>query len=122
MKFIYTLLLPLIVIGSFLLVPSCKPEDPPKLVVTAVDSTGKKIAGALILISSSGNVNGVPKVGVVKEQGTTDGAGTASFDFKLDAVVRIDATVSVGGGDSLRGTSNAKLITGETTEATVLLK
>ena len=101
---------------------ACKPGDPPKLIVTVIDSAGTKVSGANIDIISSGYVGNAPKQGVVKATGTTGSDGTASFEFKLDAVLTVKASKLDANGDSLKGSAMAKLVTDETTEQTVTIR
>ena len=99
-------------------IDSCKPDSPPKLRVTAVDSAGTSVAGATLKITS----NGLKGSGNVTADGTTGSDGTAEFEFRLDAVVRIDAYKIIAAGDSIKGTTASKIEMNKTNEATVTLK
>jgi hypothetical protein len=119
MKILFNIFL---IVLSVLQMVSCKPKDPPKLIVTVVDSADVKVVGATINITSSGYKNGKPQQGIVKASGVTDSDGSASFDFKLDAIVNVKAYKLNAAGDSLKGSSMAKLISGEITECTVKIR
>lgn len=106
---------------------ACKPGDPPKLIVTVIDSAGSKVAGASVEVSSGGyykdgKMGTIYSEGNVEASGTTASDGTASFEFKLDAVLNVKAVKLDANGDSLVGIEKAKLVTDETEEVTVKLR
>jgi hypothetical protein len=108
-------------------ISACKPGDPPKLIVTVVDSAGAKVSGAKIEITSggyykSGSKSNTYSPGNVKATGTSGSDGTASFEFKLDAVLTVKAYKLDLNGDSLKGSQMAKLVTDETEECTVKIR
>lgn len=118
MKILFNTILILATLVSLTFVESCKPDSPPKLRVTAVDSAGTAVAGATLKITS----NGTKGSGNVTADGTTGSDGTAEFEFRLDAVVRIDAYKVIAAGDSIKGTTASKVEMNKTNEATVTLK
>ncbi|MCC7050214.1 MAG: hypothetical protein IT239_00325 [Bacteroidia bacterium] len=111
-----------VIVFSVVYMASCKPGDPPKLVVTVLDSAKNKVSGANIKISSSGFQNGKPKKGEVTGSGVTGSDGTASFEFKLDGIVKVDAYIAGANGDSIKGSNMGKLITGQVSECEVVIR
>lgn len=85
-------LLPSLLLISIVLGSSCKKTGPAEAVIMVVDSTGKRIAGALVTLRQDSVQN--PTNGVqasVNEIKMTDGAGQAYFTFKLEAVLIVEA-------------------------------
>ncbi len=72
---------------------SCKDDTgPAECVITVTDSTGSRIAGALVILSQDSVIN--PTNGVqasVRDSGKTDGLGMVSFSFRLEAVLNVEA-------------------------------
>ena len=87
------LLLALIII-PFMAIWSCKDDTgPAECVITVTDSTGSRIAGALVILSQDSVIN--PTNGVqasVRDSGKTDGLGMVSFSFRLEAVLNVEAS------------------------------
>lgn len=84
-------LLPAILLISIGLGSSCKKTGPAEAVIMVVDSTGKRIVGALVTLRQDSVQN--PTNGVqasVNEMKMTDGAGQAFFTFKLEAVLIVE--------------------------------
>jgi hypothetical protein len=87
---------------SFVLIPflSCKKAaGPAECVITVVDSTGKRIANALVILHQDSVVNSTNgSQAVIREEGTTDAVGTVHFSFKLEAVLNVDASKGTRSG------------------------
>jgi hypothetical protein len=72
---------------------SCEKTGPADALITVVDSTGKRVPGALVVLRQDSVIN--PTTGahaVINEARISDGAGQASFSFKLEAVLNIEVT------------------------------
>jgi hypothetical protein len=88
--------------ATFILAPfiSCKKDSgPAECIITVVDSTGKRIARATVILHQDSVTN--PTNGVqasIREEGITDGAGNVHFSFKLEAVLNIDASKGTQSG------------------------
>lgn len=73
-------------------VSACKKSGPADAVVTVTDSTGKRIAGATVVLRQDSVLN--PTNGVkaaINESKVTDASGQAFFTFKLEAVLILEA-------------------------------
>ena len=71
----------------------CKKSGPADAIITVVDSSGTRIPQATVILRQDSVVN--PTTGVqasVFEQGITDGSGSVSFSFKLEAVLIVEAS------------------------------
>jgi hypothetical protein len=85
-------LLPAIILASFAL-GSCKKSGPAEAVITVIDSTGKRVPGALVVLRQDSVIN--PTNGtqaMINQQGITDAAGQAFFTFQLEAVLIVEAS------------------------------
>ncbi len=71
---------------------SCEKSGPADALITVVDSTGKRIPGAVVVLRQDSVIN--PTNGsqaVINEVRVCDAAGQASFSFELEAVLNIEA-------------------------------
>jgi len=83
-------ILPILFIAS-LAVSSCEKSGPAEAIVVVVDSTGKRVPGATVVLRQDSVIN--PTNGVqstLKETKITDGGGQAFFTFKLEAVLIVE--------------------------------
>jgi hypothetical protein len=81
-----------VLIVASLAAGSCKKSGPADAVISVVDSTGKRISGALVVLRQDSIVN--PTTGsqaVINEAKITDAAGQAFFSFRLEAVLIVEA-------------------------------
>ncbi|MBL0341033.1 MAG: hypothetical protein IPP71_08975 [Bacteroidetes bacterium] len=68
---------------------ACKKSGPAEAVVTVIDSTGKRISGAIVVLRQDSVTNPTNNVQAsVNQQQTTDAAGQAFFTFKPEAVFK----------------------------------
>jgi len=87
---------------SFIVAPffSCKKSaGPADCIITVVDSSGSRIAGATVILKQDSVIN--PTNGVqasVLEEGKTGGLGSVAFSFKLEAVLNIEASKGAKSG------------------------
>jgi hypothetical protein len=89
---VFRYLLPSLILASFAL-GSCKKTGPAEAVVLVIDSTGKRVPGALVVLRQDSVFNPVNGTqAVINEQGITDAAGQAFFTFKLEAVLIVEAS------------------------------
>ena len=76
----------------FLFFFSCKKDDPTKAVITVLDGSQAPVEGAIVTLwqdTAVNQVNGVQSnVRVTK---TSDAAGRAEFEFKLEAFLNVEA-------------------------------
>jgi hypothetical protein len=82
---------PLMVLAFLIQGTACKKTGPAEAVVLVQDSTGRRIAGATVVLrqdSITNPVNGVQAS--INQTGITDGAGQAFFTFKLEAVLIVE--------------------------------
>jgi hypothetical protein len=105
---------------------SCQKDTDCKAKVKCVDSIGRAVASADVLLYAQIKDPNDPKsqntyTADVKAQGKTDGAGEVEFVFKLPAILDIRATGAVG-TKTVAGNSIIKLEEGKTVEKTVTLK
>jgi hypothetical protein len=98
-------------LSVFILVPSCKKEEPGKAVITVVDSLNVPIFGAIVNLNSDNN----PKPGIVKDKKTTDNNGRTYHEFPLEVILQVEVTK----GAMVFPKSNIHVIPGETAELTV---
>ena len=72
---------------------SCEKSGPADCVITVVDSTGKRVSGAIVVLHQDSVVNGTTGAqAVINEMKSTDASGQVWFSFKLEAVLNIDAS------------------------------
>lgn len=72
---------------------ACKKTGPADAVVTVMDSTGRRLSGAIVVLRQDSVVNPTNNVQAsVNQQAVTDAAGQAFFSFKLEAVLNLEAT------------------------------
>jgi hypothetical protein len=105
---------------------SCQKDTDCKARVKCVDSIGRAVANANVLLYAQIKDPNDPKsqntyTADVKAEGNTDGAGEVEFVFQLPAILDIRATGSVG-TKTVVGNSIIKLEEGKTAEKTVTLK
>ncbi len=92
MKARHILLLPAVLL-MVVIMASCDKKGPCDAGVTVVDTLGRKISGATVVLRQDSVIN--PTNGTqasVYEVGITGTSGTASFSFKLEAVLILEAT------------------------------
>lgn len=91
MKAIKFLMVALLVVP--VIFTSCKKSGPAEAVVTVVDSTGKRISGALVVLRQDSVTNPTNNVQAsVNQKQMSDAAGQAFFTFQLEAVLNVEAT------------------------------
>ncbi|HNS12154.1 MAG TPA: hypothetical protein PKM97_06030 [Bacteroidia bacterium] len=83
----------LIMVAVFLALSffACKKDGPSRAVITVVDSIGRPVQGALVILWQDTAVN--KSNGVASElrvSKNSDAAGRAEFEFKLEAFLNID--------------------------------
>jgi hypothetical protein len=98
---------------------ACKKTNGPcDAVITVVDSLGKRVQGASVVLRQDSVIN--PTNGtqaVINETKITNGSGQASFSFKLEAVLNIEADKG-----SLSARDYIRLEQGEQVAKTVVLR
>lgn len=110
-------LLPLLFIAGLAL-SACDKQGPAEAIVLVVDSVGKRVPGALVVLRQDSIVN--PTNGVqatVNEQRITDAAGQATFSFKLEAVLILEASKG-----TLEGRDFIRLEQSEQVNKTVIIR
>ena len=92
--------------------PGCKKEGPCEAQIIVTDTSGKFISGALVILQQdqvTSNVTGAQAN--VRDSGLTNSMGQVNFEFKLEAVLNIEARKdSLSGKDYIR-LEQSKLIT-----------
>jgi hypothetical protein len=99
-------------------ISACKKTGPSEAVITVNNTLGKPVAGALVVLRQDSVVN--PSTGVqanVIQQTTTDFSGTATFSFKLEAVLNVEVSK-----DTLKVRDFIKLEQNEIVSKTIILK
>jgi hypothetical protein len=97
---------------------SCSKSGPADAVVTVVDTLGKPVAAAKVVLRQDSVVN--PNTGVkasVHQEGSTDSQGQVRFSFSLEAVLNIEASKG-----ALFGRDYIRLEQSNTVEKTVKIK
>jgi hypothetical protein len=91
---------------------ACKKTGPADATIIVIDSTGKRIQGALVVLRQDSVVNPTNNVQAsVNETGITDGSGQATFSFKLEAVLNVEASKgNLTGRDYIR-LEQSKIVT-----------
>lgn len=83
---------------------ACEKSGPADALITVVDSTGKRVAGAVVVLRQDSVIN--PTNGsqaVINEVKISDASGQAAFSFKLEAVLNVEVTKSaLSGRDYIR--------------------
>jgi len=86
-------LLPILFIVAVAGWSACKKTSgPAEALITVVDSTGKRVSGAVVVLRQDSVVN--PTTGsqaIINETKISDAAGQALFSFRLEAVLNIEA-------------------------------
>jgi hypothetical protein len=96
-------------------VSACKKDDPTKAVVTVLDINKVPIAGATVTLWQDTAVNVVNGVqSNIRVSKISDAAGTAEFEFKLEAFLNVEVIFN-----SDTGRSFIRLKEHETVSATV---
>lgn len=91
MKAIQILLVALLVVPAVF--SSCKKSGPAEAIVTVLDSTGRRISGAVVALKQDSVVNPTNNVQAsVNQQQITDASGQAYFTFKLEAVLNVEVS------------------------------
>jgi hypothetical protein len=93
---------------------SCNKPTDCKAIVTVLDSANNPVAGATVKLYSSN------PPGQIQGQGSSDGSGNVTFDFKLPAIFDIAATKTTT--KTMTGTGIVQLQIGQTVQATVNIK
>jgi len=97
---------------------SCEKTGPADATVTVVDSTGKRVAGAVVVLRQDSVIN--PNTGsqaVINETKVTDASGNAWFSFKLEAVLNVEAEKG-----TLSGRDYIRLEQSKTVSKTVVIR
>ncbi|HMT29584.1 MAG TPA: hypothetical protein PKD91_09925, partial [Bacteroidia bacterium] len=72
---------------------ACKKSGPAEAIVTVLDSTGRRLSGAIVVLRQDSVTNPTNNVQAsVNQQAVTDAAGQAYFTFKLEAVLNVEVT------------------------------
>ncbi|MBL7923285.1 MAG: hypothetical protein JNL88_03715 [Bacteroidia bacterium] len=111
------LLLGLALIG-LLVVSSCKKTEPCEAIITVVDSLGRPVAAAKVVLRQDSVVN--PQTGVradVFDEEFTTSNGEAIFKFQWEAVLNVEVTAQ-----TLTAKDYIRLEQSETVRKTVLVK
>ena len=72
---------------------SCRKKGPADAIVTVVDSLGKTVSGAKVVLSQDSVIS--PNTGAqanVHQEGTTDPSGQVAFSFPLEAVLNVEVS------------------------------
>jgi|GEM_PF-553552 len=79
---------------------SCKKTGPAEAVITVQDSFGKPVAGATVVLRQDTvkNANGVQAS--IYEKKISDSQGNASFSFKWEAVLNVEAKKGLDSGST----------------------
>lgn len=92
-SFLKTHLLLIAALLVFAGISSCKKEGPCQAIITVTDSAGVAVKGATVVLRQDEVIN--PTTGAqanVHAEGTTDTYGKATFEFKLEAVLNVEAS------------------------------
>ena len=117
MKGYFLKLLPLCLL-AFVLVSSCKKNGPCEAVITVTDSTGKHISGAIVVLRQDSVINPTNGTqGAIFETGLTNSGGQATFTFKLEAVLIVEAQRG-----NLTARDYVRLEQSETVSKTVIIR
>jgi hypothetical protein len=106
-----------------LMLPSCQKDTDCKAVVTCLDSIGRPVGNASVLLyapvkSADGKTTYTADI---TASGTTDNDGTARFTFRLPAIYDVKGTATLA-AKTITGTGVVKLEEGQTVEKTITLK
>ncbi len=113
----YLLLLSLAFAGLFI-VSSCKKTEPCEAIITVVDTLGRSVAGAKVVLRQDSVVN--PQTGVradVFDEEFTASNGEAIFKFSWEAVLNVEVT-----SGSRTAKDYIRLEQSETVRKTVVVK
>ena len=78
---------------------SCHKENPPKAIITIVDTGGVRVPNVKVTVYANPNGSYVdPQGGVLNEVLYTDGSGDASFSFKNKAILNVKALLRINIG------------------------
>lgn len=116
---ISAVLISLTLLSLFALVsPGCKKEGPCEAQITVTDTSGKFVSGALVILRQDEAVS--PTTGAqanIRDSAITNSIGQATFEFKLEAVLNIEASK-----DSLSGKDYIRLEQSKMVARTVIIK
>lgn len=96
----------------------CKKEGPCEAQITVTDTSGKFVSGALVILRQDEVVS--PTTGAqanIRDSAITNSIGQATFEFKLEAVLNIEASK-----DSLSGKDYIRLEQSKMVARTVIIK
>ncbi len=72
---------------------ACKKSGPAEAIITVIDSTGKRVAGAVIVLRQDSVTNPTNNVQAsINQQQVSDAVGQAFFTFKLEAVLNVEVS------------------------------
>ena len=116
MKLVRTFWMPVIMI--VMMATACKKAGPCEALVTVIDSLGKRVQGATVVLRQDSVINPTNgSQGAINEVGITNSSGQAYFTFKLEAVLILEA---------IKGTKSARdylrLEQGEQVAKTVVIR
>ena len=106
-----------IIFSSIVTFSSCKKTEPCEAVITVLDSLGRPVPGAKVVLRQDSVIN--PTNGVradIFDEKFTAGTGEAIFEFKWEAVLNVEVT-----SDNLFAKDYIRLEQGETVRKTVVL-
>lgn len=89
-----------IVTGVVLFTFSCKQPTPPKAIVTVVDTENKPVEGARVIVKAANSDNSHTVVYLLNEAKPvadtryTNAEGKVFYDFKYEAIYRVEVTKS----------------------------
>ena len=115
-----------ILLGAFALVitstlTSCKKEKETIAVIIVKDTFGSVVSGALVELYPNQSINPVsgelPNFDLNKVN-TTDADGRVQFNYDLESILNIKATIKIG-NDDYEGNNIIRLLRGQTTTKVV---
>ncbi len=98
-RFIYVSVILTILTGIVLTNYSCKPEAPPKAVVYVVDEDGIAIEDAMVIVKAANSDSAHTVVYLLNEAKPvadtqwTNSEGKVYYDFKYEAIYKVEVTV-----------------------------
>lgn len=99
MKRILNIALLAVIVGGFVVVNySCQPEDPPKAVVIVLDEDGLPVEEARVVVKAANSDSSHTVVYLLNEDKPvadtqyTDSDGKVYYDFKYEAIYKVEVT------------------------------
>lgn len=98
-RFINVAIIVAILAGVVVANYSCKPEDPPKAVVYVVDEDNQPVEKAMVIVKAANSDSAHTVVYLLNETKAvadtqyTDDEGKVNYDFKYEAIYKVEVTV-----------------------------